>query len=142
MLMAIHGARLPTRAIKRVERYAIEVAHASPAGSTSSSTTRTAPSSCSSVRSAGAVELFDLFDQADADPVASTAALVEQLASLEQRLSLLEAKFTQVASLGIGETGFRDSRDFLIAVRAGLVFLMTIVGGVGFLIFSNIARRN
>ena len=93
--MAIHGARLPTRATKRLERYAIEVAHASPTGSTSSSTTRTAPSSCSSVHSAGAVEMFDLFDQADADPVASTAALVEQLAVLEQRLSLLEAKSLQ-----------------------------------------------
>ena len=94
VLMEIHGAGLPTRAVKRLERYAIEVAHASPAVLAPS----TAPNTCSSMRRAGAgivaveagacekVELLDIFDQADS--VVTTAALGERVAMLEVRLSL------------------------------------------------------
>ena len=81
MLLQIHEAGLPTRAVKRLERYAVELAHAGPAVQSANLARRAL---------APAAELFDIFDVADPD--VSTAALGERVASLEGRLSVLEAR--------------------------------------------------
>ena len=124
MLMEIHGAGLPARAVKRLERDAVELAHAGPAvqsanlarralaspdevqasflaatvpaGSSGLTGASSPVSSCQSAvaRTCQAAELFDIFDLADSDVTAT--ALSERVASLEGRLSVLEATLLAV----------------------------------------------